>query len=642
MVCPHCGKEIKHGKFCQYCGGKTSVLNSCKLVVIAIIMVTVIGLMIMVGVSNHISMISDQQFCELMQTVCTSRIENIDSRFWVDELTILSKKKDKESKQIKVTCNVIMTDETVTADVRYVVLCNKSKGKWHITKTDIERVLDVRPLRGVAEPTDIVEESLQKLYPQINWGYTDYNVFRNNIDYNFPLAWSLRERDTDLENKKETFVYEYSFSTYTAQVTGVAELEYLFCDGMWSLNKVENKESNIKWNLEEVWSFDIYSYYSDTFITNINWETCQAEIWCRGAVIQGAGKFQKTILGFSIDDDMITFKPLKVSKQSGDMEIEFVARLDDMYVNGMAIGGKSQYLTKEDVQNVITQTMETLRTDVENIAFLILDGDMYRRSRIKVCNILSRVRNSNDLRTVNIKRDALFYLNDDESNQNRYGKFQYAYTEEGAEQTIRSLNLTLDLDICNFIAIGKKELAEIVNLLGGISYNINEEDLQLINNNCESKLSAIGNISLNGEQVVALVMPVVGSKRSCDEQEELDMQKEILSAISYKLACLDTDNYNNVKDSLIQNIYTSMEADEAITLLRDYAGMENIMCFPGSDTSKRCSLGPHGSCIYSDDMMKEVQELHAFLYGNTNYEVSENVESISKDMEKFYDSNVIG
>lgn len=649
MFCPHCGKEIKKNKFCQYCGGKITKQYFGKWIMVGVIGIAIVIFIMASAIISHITMISDEQFQKLMQNVTTTKIRDVESYFYVDEITILSKKKDKESKQIIVTCDVTMTDNAVAADVKYIVFCNKLDGTWRITRTTIDMVYDIKPLQGTVAPTDIVEDSIQGLYPQINWGYTDYNIFGNNIDYNFPISWSLKEKNTDLENKKEQFVYEYYFMTYTARVTGVLEFNYKFSySGVWKLESVEHKGSNIEWNLEEVWSFNIYTYYSDVFITNINWETQQAEIWCRGAVVQGAGKFQKTILGFTVEDDTITFTPLKISKKNGDSELIFTVRLEDMCINETAIGGKSQYLTVEDVQSLIGQNQESQNGDnvslvnpgyKNNIALLMVDsneensGSLYKGSQIRECTILSVDENTNVVRGVNVYPNALFYTETDENNQNRYAKFQLAYAD-GAEQTIKSLNMMLDLDIADFIVIGRKELAEIVDIVGGISYEINDFELERMNTSAETQIQTTGNVILNGEQVVALFFPMMSSHYCADDNEEMNLKNNIMKAISYKISNLDVAEYNNLKEHIGEYMYTSIGEEQVMKLLTDFSQIEEYMDFPCYETSKKEALGMYGSCIYSENMSEDVSKLHLFLYGQKDYAPSDAVTAFSAEMQE--------
>ncbi len=664
MVCPHCRKEIKKGKFCQYCGGGIAKQYSGKVIMSGVIGISIAIFILVSAITNHVKMISDEQFQQLMQNVSTTRIGGIESYFYVDEIAILSKEKDKESKQIKVTCDVTMTDDIVSADVKYIAFCNELDGRWHITRTTIDTIYDIRPLQGVVEPTDIIEDSIQGFYPQINWGYKESNILSNDIDYDFPIYWSLKEKNTDLDNKKNKFVYDYSFTTYTAQVTGVVEFDYEFSsNGMWELVAVEQKQSDIDWNLEGVWSFNVYTYYIDVAIWSMDFDSQIADVDRRGSILQGAGTMENTKLGFVDGTDCIYFNTLTIpSKNSSESECEvtLVAQLDDLYHDGVGIGGKnkvtfsanlSDYNVEDEIvekekNNFITKIVSKGKQGVKaNIVLCVVDNtednpaSLYKGSRIRECAILSRDFDTCETRAVHIYPNALFPIEFNETEVVQYGGIRHAYSN-GIEQVIPSLNLTLDLDITNYIVIGGVELKEIVDYFGGISYEITDYELEYINKKCESQLDRTGKVILNGEQVVALFFSIKSSSYYKTEIEEVNLRIGILNEIFQMVSALDEVTYRNAEEFLSKKIYTSLQGVEAIALLKEFCYIEEHLDFPFYEQSETRTLGLLGTCTYSENMVSEVSMLHSFMFGRENYVPSEDVQIISTEIEELVDEHI--
>ena len=60
-------------------------------------------------------------------------------------------------------------------------------------------------------------------------------------------------------------------------------------------------------------------------------------------------------------------------------------------------------------------------------------------------------------------------------------KCNAAYSYGGAEQAINMLNMNLDLDIQDFVTVDFTAVSDVVDLLGGIEIEIQEEEVQYIN-----------------------------------------------------------------------------------------------------------------------------------------------------------------
>lgn len=373
MFCPNCGKEIKESKFCSYCGSKIVSKEDSKehvndtsktaqekpfnnAMIGVVIGVAALIVVLIIIFSSRNSMITDEQFESLMRSVATTRVGSIDSYFNVKEVNIISKERDKENDLVKVICDVTMSNGVVTAEVQCNVFCKEQEDRWSIITHNIAKVYDIKPLQGATEPTDILESTIQGFYPDINWGYYQENFLSKDINYNFPIYWNLTERNTDLENKKDQMVYDYSFDTNTVHVSGNVVFDYEFTeDGIWTTTAISQNNNEIEWNIEGLWSFDIYTYYIDVNIVDIDFDTHMATIQRRGSAFQGSGSAENIEIGFVEDGNCIYFDTFVIPKDGmwgKDHEVTLMAKLDDLYykspslISGgegydVGIGGKS-------------------------------------------------------------------------------------------------------------------------------------------------------------------------------------------------------------------------------------------------------------------------------------------------------------
>lgn len=372
MFCPNCGKEIKESKFCSYCGSKIVSKEDSKehvndtsktaqekpfnnAMIGVVIGVAALIVVLIIIFSSRNSMITDEQFESLMRSVATTRVGSIDSYFNVKEVNIISKERDKENDLVKVICDVTMSNGVVTAEVQCNVFCKEQEDRWSIITHNIAKVYDIKPLQGATEPTDILESTIQGFYPDINWGYYQENFLSKDINYNFPIYWNLTERNTDLENKKDQMVYDYSFDTNTVHVSGNVVFDYEFTeDGIWTTTAISQNNNEIEWNIEGLWKFDIYTYHVAVNIVDIDFDTHIASIRRQGSAFQNGGTVESIEIGFVEDGNSLYFDTFVIPNEmwGDDHEVTLTAKLDDLYykspslISGgegydVGIGGKS-------------------------------------------------------------------------------------------------------------------------------------------------------------------------------------------------------------------------------------------------------------------------------------------------------------
>ena len=105
------------------------------------------------------------------------------------------------------------------------------------------------------------------------------------------------------------------------------------------------------------------------------------------------------------------------------------------------------------------------------------DGQLFKGSRSDSTIIASINMDTGDIKLVSVYRDTYLNIGTDE-----YQKCNGAYSYGGAEQAVKMLNMNLDMDITNFVAVGYKGLSEVIDGLGGVYVDVDSEELKHINN----------------------------------------------------------------------------------------------------------------------------------------------------------------
>ncbi len=105
------------------------------------------------------------------------------------------------------------------------------------------------------------------------------------------------------------------------------------------------------------------------------------------------------------------------------------------------------------------------------------DNELFMNSRSDTTMIASINLDTGDIKLVSVYRDTYLNLGTD-----YYWKCNSAYSYGGAEQAIKMLNMNLDMDITDFVAVGYKGLIHVIDGLGGVYIEVDSEELKHINN----------------------------------------------------------------------------------------------------------------------------------------------------------------
>ena len=277
-----------------------------------------------------------------------------------------------------------------------------------------------------------------------------------------------------------------------------------------------------------------------------------------------------------------------------------------------------------------------------NIALFGLDAEneaqMYKGSHSDSIMIASVNMDTGDIRLVSVYRDTYLNLGNDD-----YWKATQAYFSGGAEQAVKMLNMNLDMDITDFVAVGYKGLRNVIDGLGGVYIDVENDEIVHHLNSYQIGISNVlqcdytpvtepGYQLLNGMQATAYCRIRYGGG---DDYRRTARQREVLKALEEQAKKTDLVTLTKVFNDCIGDIYTSLDSADILDLLAD-VGKYSIVeenGFPQESLRTVGNIGAKGSCVIPKSLEDNVVWLHKFFFGDDDYTVTENVKEYGRQVE---------
>lgn len=308
------------------------------------------------------------------------------------------------------------------------------------------------------------------------------------------------------------------------------------------------------------------------------------------------------------------------------------------------MNGIMEGVSTSDIKDLISEEVQKSQetgamAGYTNIALFGLDSTEQSlesgNNRTDVMIIASINDRTGDVKLVSVYRDT--YL--DIGNGN-YQKANAAYAYGGPEQAITMLNTNLDLNITDYATIGFGGVADMIDAVGGIEIDVQQDEIDHLNNYQSTMatelgkeyvpLTSTGLQTLNGLQATAYCRI-----RYTDggDFKRTERQKEVLSKTFAKLKSAGPVAMLKAADSLASEVRTSLNAAEISALVLKALRM-NIADTSGFPNEQYRTVGYIGdqSCVIPIHLTDNVTWLHQYLFDDTGYEVSQTVQSISGEI----------
>ena len=242
-----------------------------------------------------------------------------------------------------------------------------------------------------------------------------------------------------------------------------------------------------------------------------------------------------------------------------------------------------------------------------------------------------------EVKLVSVYRDT--YLN---IGNGQYNKANSAYANGGFKQAITMLNANLDLNISDFVTVGFKGMIDAIDALGGVYIDVDSAELQHINNYQISITDGIGTnytpVTETGYQLLDGTQATAYCRiryTAGDDFKRASRQREVIAAMAEAAKSADISTLNKTVDEVIPNVYTSLDVDEILSLMKDLASYSIVdntgFPFEGNITTGR--IPDKGSCVIPIDLATNVTLLHEFLFDDAAYVVSDDIVEYSGQVE---------
>lgn len=294
-----------------------------------------------------------------------------------------------------------------------------------------------------------------------------------------------------------------------------------------------------------------------------------------------------------------------------------------------------QEIAKGDIiiNKEIDPAEEEVLSGYTNIALYGVDsreGKLDIEAHSDALMIASINNKTKDMKLVSVYRDT--YL---DNTNGEYRKATECYYFGGPERSMNMLNKNLDMNITDFVTVDFNVVADVIDLMGGIEIDVQEDEIQWINGYQEEgsqvtgkeivPVEYAGTQTLNGLQALSYcrIRFTSGS-----DYKRTERQRTVLEKMMQKAKSMDLLTLNSIIDQVFPNILTSMSNTELLGLAKDVASY-NLVDTTGFPFELQAANTSAGDCVVPVNLSQNVLELHQWLFGSDGYTPSATVQEIS-------------
>lgn len=336
-----------------------------------------------------------------------------------------------------------------------------------------------------------------------------------------------------------------------------------------------------------------------------------------------------------------------LTKQSVVRDV-IATQVEDDYENNV----QDEDFDKENV--AVNEDVSKQLTGYQNIAIFGIDSrdsDFDNGVQSDTIIILSINNDTNAIRLASVYRDTYLNIIGSDGSDNGFDKVNSAYCLGGPQAAVNTLNLNLDLDITDYVVVNFEGLQDIIDLVGGISVNITDAEMESANNyiaslakstGCEdTPIASSGLVQLSGIQATAYcrIRDAVFYDEDGNEIHydygRTARQRVVLGKLVEKAKKLGATellsvtkqilNLNTEEKTVLKTSLTYDQLMDLVPVAIDY-NMEKNTGFPFT------TLTPHtdgSDYVVAAGLSYNVSELHKFLFDDGAYDPSQTVLNIS-------------
>ena len=306
-----------------------------------------------------------------------------------------------------------------------------------------------------------------------------------------------------------------------------------------------------------------------------------------------------------------------------------------IYINNRLGTMNYVHINKDDIE--INEGVEESLNGYRTIALFGVDSreDQLEKGTRSDCIMLAVIDQKNKkVNLVSVYRDTYLQIPG-----RGLDKVTHAYAYGGPALSLSTLNSNLDLNITEFATVNFDSLVDIVNAVGGIKIKITSDEIKYINDYIDATSQIVGKSSLHisqaGTQTLDGVQAVAYSRiryTAGGDYKRTERMRTVLMAIADKAKTMNVSQLNSLANTILPKVYTNIKSDELLSLLPQAATYSFSDSIGWPYETKGITLDRwYGVPV---TLQENVKKLHKEVFGQTNYEVSNKVKTISDSIVK--------
>lgn len=313
---------------------------------------------------------------------------------------------------------------------------------------------------------------------------------------------------------------------------------------------------------------------------------------------------------------------------------------------GIAAGLVADKLGKINVEEIdktaigISEETKEELSGYRNIALLGIDSraDDYGLGNRSDCIIIA----SMDQKTKNIKLLSVYrdtYMQVEEHGKQVLDKVTHAYSYGGAQNTLKSLNTNLDMNISEYVTVNFDAVIAAVDAMDGVTIDIDSSELKYINDyiNATSQSSGVKSSSITkaGKQKLDGVQAVAYSRiryTAGGDYKRTERMRTVIEAMLTKAKSLSVGQLNKLVDTILPRVSTNISVTEILGLVPSIASFNITDSLGWPYETKGITLDRwYGVPI---TLESNVEKLHREVFGQADYTVNSTIKNISDQIVK--------
>ncbi len=262
--------------------------------------------------------------------------------------------------------------------------------------------------------------------------------------------------------------------------------------------------------------------------------------------------------------------------------------------------------------------------------------------------VLSLNENTNTVKMFSIYRDTYFKMELDVVDNKKvsdkqviFDKVNHAYYD-GVENSLKVINSNMDLNISEYVIGNYTTVIDAVNFLDGIELDITTDELKFINgyinqinkttNNNAAHIKKAGLQTVNGVQACAYcrIRYTEGG-----DYKRTERMRTVLNKIGEKVRALPLSRINEFLSVVLPDIETNIKVDDIINMIPKALNITIEDSFGWPYETEGIWFDNYGSKDFfgpAKTLESNVKKLHVELFGQSEYEVPNNIVTISNEI----------